>query len=163
MSEYSKDVEEKNTNLVKGDLRSSILPPLIGIPAGLIASYLNENYPERGYLSSEYYIGAAFELQLVVLMSFLFCFPLIKVESSRFNISFRDMCLGVFLCNLICFLMAYGYGYFPLLLFYFLQWLWICYFWQKKLIPAFRYAIWLSLGVLCGAISGSIIAISIFL
>ena len=166
MSEHSAklaaSVVAENLNLVKGDLRSSIAPPLIGIPAGFIASYLNHTYPDRGYLSSEYYVGTAFELQLVVLISFLFCFPLIKVESLRHNISFNDLCLGLIFCNIICFLMAYGHGYFPLLLFYFLQWLWICYFWQKKLIPAFRYAIWLFLGVLCGAITGTIVAFSMF-
>ncbi len=166
MTEYSNVEEEvgiaSNQNLIKGDLMSSILPLLIGIPAGLFSSILNNNYTDRGYLSPEYYFGVAFEFQLLVFFSLLFGIPLFFLESKRFQASFKEMLIGSLICNFICFLMAYGHGYFPLLLMFYLQWLWMCYFWQKKFIPAFRYAIWLSLGLLCGAIAGSIIHLSIF-
>ncbi|HJM44694.1 MAG TPA: hypothetical protein QF644_01945 [Candidatus Poseidoniaceae archaeon] len=166
MAEYSSEGDHTlvvgNQNMVKGDLKSSILPPLIGIPAGIISTFLNNKFPDRGYLSSEYYIGTAFEFQLIVISSFLFGFALFFIESKRFETSLRDMILGGVICNLIFMFMAYGHGYFPLLLIFYLQWLWMCYFWQKKLIPAFRYSIWLSFGLLCGAIAGSIIALSMF-
>ena len=166
MNEYSNVEDEfvvvNNQNLIKGDLKSSILPLLIGIPAGIFSSFIKNNYINSGYLSSEYYIGAAFEFQLLVFFSLLFGIPLFFLESKRFQASFKEMLIGSFICSFICFIIAYGYGYFPLLLMFYLQWLWMCYFWQKKYIPAFRYAIWLSLGLLCGAIAGSIIHLSIF-
>ena len=166
MTEYSSEgatsIPANNQNLVKGDFKTSILPPLIGIPAGLISTYLNNEFPDRGYLSSEYYIGTAFELQILVLFSFLFSIPLFILESKRFEISIKDMFLGGLICNILCIVMAYGHGYFPLLLIFYLQWLWMCYFWQKKYLPAFRYATWLSLGLICGAIAGSILGMSIF-
>ena len=166
MAEYSNDGDtsliEGNQNRVKGDLKSTIFPLLIGVPAGIISTFLNNQFPNRGYFSSEYYIGTAFEFQLVVMLSFLVGIGVFFIESKRFETSLKDMILGGVICNIIFMFMAYGHGYFPLLLIFYLQWLWMCYFWQKKLIPAFRYAIWLSFGLLCGAIAGSIIGLSIF-
>ena len=86
----------------------------------------------------------------------------LKKESKRFKLSFKEMCFGMIFCDTICCVMAYGHGYFPLLLIFFMQWLWMCYFWPKKELPAFRYSIWLVIGALCGAIAGSILALSIF-
>jgi len=161
VSENSIEGNANSFNFVKGDLRTSIFPPFIGIFAGFLSSLIISKFPERGYFSSEYYIGEAFELQLLVIFSFLFGIPLCFFESKRFGISFKDMILGSSMCTFICILMAYGHGYFPLLLIFYLQWLWICYFWQKKAIPAFRYSVWIYLGLICGAIAGSIIAYSL--
>tara|TARA_B100000131_G_C17990295_1_gene562278 strand:- start:56 stop:412 length:357 start_codon:yes stop_codon:yes gene_type:complete len=111
-------------------------------------------------LSSEFYIGRVFELQLLVFFSFLLSIPLCFIESKRFEISFKDMISGSLICTLLCILISYGYGIFPLMLIFYLQWLWICYFWQKKYIPAFRYSVWLLLGLICGAITGSVIVYS---
>ena len=138
------------------------MPPFLGLFAGILAFYLDDLFPNRGYLSDEYYLGVAFEFQLIVLMAFLFSIPLLFFESKRLDVSLSEMILGSIICNFICLIIAYGHGYFPLLLIFYIQWLWICYFWQKKLLPPFRYSIWISLGLLCGAIAGSILALSIF-
>ncbi|RAH16367.1 MAG: hypothetical protein CMB56_001140 [Methanobacteriota archaeon] len=145
-----------SSNLVKGDIRSSILPPLLGILAGIISYILDKSFPDRGYLSNEYYLGTAFELQIIVVISYLFSIPMLFLESKRFETSFKQMIFGAFLSTIVCFIMSYGYGYFPLLLILYMQWLWICYFWQKKKLPPFRYSIWIYLGLLCGGVAGSI-------
>jgi len=162
VSENSVDADAEDFSLAKGDMRASLLPPLIGIPAGIIATYVAFEFPDRGFFSTEYYIGVAFELQLVILISSLFCLPLVFSESKRFKLSFKEMCFGIIFCDIICCVMAYGHGYFPLLLIFFMQWLWMCYFWPKKELPAFRYSIWLAIGALCGSITGSILMIIIF-
>jgi len=165
VDEYSAEGFAPNadeSNLVKGDLWSSILPLLFGIPAGFLSSIIILKFPERGYFSSEFYIGKVFELQLLIFFSFLCCLPLCYFESKRFDISFKDMILGSTICTFLCLLLAYGYIILPLMLIFYLQWLWMCYFWQKISIPAFRYSIWLLLGLICGAIAGSIIASSLF-
>tara|TARA_B100000945_G_scaffold309468_1_gene300339 strand:+ start:4118 stop:4516 length:399 start_codon:yes stop_codon:yes gene_type:complete len=131
------------------------------MPAGFLSTLIILNFPERGYLSSEFYIGRVFELQLLVCFSFLLSIPLCFIESKRFEISFKDMISGSLICTFLCILISYGYGIFPLMLIFYLQWLWICYFWQKKYIPAFRYSVWLLLGLICGTIAGSVIAYSV--
>ena len=163
MDEYSAEgfaSDADKSNLVKGDLKSSILPLIFGIPAGFLSSLILSIFPERGYFSNDYYIGQAFELQLIIFFSFLCSIPLCYLESKRFDISFKDMILGSTICTFLCLLLAYGYIILPLMLIFYLQWLWMCYFWQKKYIPAFRYSVWLLLGLICGAIAGSIIALS---
>lgn len=162
MVENSGAAPNLSSNLIKGDFKSSTMPPFLGLFAGFLAFYLDDLFPNRGYLSDEYYLGVAFEFQLIVLMAFLFSIPLLFFESKRLDVSLSEMILGSIICNFICLIIAYGHGYFPLLLIFYIQWLWICYFWQKKLLPPFRYSIWISLGLLCGAIAGSILALSIF-
>ena len=162
MNENSNGAFENFHKLIKGDLKSSVIPPILGIFAGLIAAYIDLSFQERGYLSIQYYIGVAFQFQLIIFIAFLVGLPLYFFESRRFEVSFKDLILGSIFCNFICFLMAYGHGFFPLLLMIYLQWLWICYFWQKKLIPPFRYAIWISLGLICGGMAGSILAQNLF-
>lgn len=151
-----------SSDLVKGDVKSSIFPPLLGLIAGFISFLLDNKYPDRGFLSDEYYLGNAFELQMIVMISFLFSIPLLFIESKRFNTSLSQMILGSLTCTIICFFMSYAHGYFPLLLIFYIQWLWICYFWQKKKLPPFRYSIWIYLGLLCGGMAGSIFSLSIF-
>jgi hypothetical protein len=162
VSENSVDANADNFSLAKGDLKTSLLPLLIGIPAGVIATYVAFEFPNRGFFSAEYYVGVAFELQLVILISSLFCLPLALSESKRFKLPFKEMCFGIIFCDIVCCLMAYGHGYFPLLLIFFMQWLWMCYFWPKKNLPAFRYSIWLVIGAICGSITGSIITSIVF-
>ena len=162
MPDNSVEAKVESFNLAKGDLRTSLFPLLVGIPAGFVAEVITNEFPDRGFLGPEYYMGVAFELQLVILISSLFCLPLAYLESKRFNFSFKEMCFGVIFCSILCCLMAYGYGYFPLLLIFFMQWLWMCYFWPKKKMPAFRYSIWLTIGALCGSITGSIITSIVF-
>ena len=69
MDEYSAEgfaSDADKSNLVKGDLKSSILPLIFGIPAGFLSSLILSKFPERGYFSTDYYIGQAFELQLII-------------------------------------------------------------------------------------------------
>ena len=138
-------------------LRAVVLPALVGIPGGVLASLLTSRYPSRGYLSSEYYVGQAFELQVVILFAALLLMPLAHRESQQAGRSIRELCAGIGACALLASLIALAHGVAPVLLIFLLIWMWISLRWQRLELPAFRHGVWMCLGAICGAMAGAIL------